>query len=138
MLLGRDLFAVDEVVLLDGGGAVGVLSRLCPHLPRSSRHLENLLLLCCHLLLVVSVPLVHHSEPHGARHENVIICVVGRVHLGLHVRVVLAFDGLEVLTLTTFVGVVVGHVSSIVSLRVLLVMAIELLDVETVPSLVVA
>ena len=42
------------------------------------------------------------------------------------------------LTLTTFVGVVVGHVSSIVSLRVLLVMAIELLDVETVPSLVVA
>ena len=138
MLLGRDFFAVDEIVLLDGRGAVGVLSRLCPHLPRSSRHLENLLLLSGHLLLIVSVPLVHHSEPHGARYENVIICVVGRVHLGLHVGVILAFDGLEVLALASLVGIVVSHVPSVVSLRVLLVMTIELLDVETVPSLVVA
>ena len=42
------------------------------------------------------------------------------------------------LALASLVGIVVGHVPSVVSLRVLLVMAVELLNVETVSSLVVA
>ena len=86
MLLGRDFLPVDEVVVLNCGVSVSsVLGRLSPHLTLTTRHLEYFLLLSGHSLCIISVSLVHHCEPHRARDENIIICIVGRVNLGLHV-----------------------------------------------------
>ena len=140
LLLGWDFLSVDEVVLLHCRVSVAIgLSRLSPHLTGATCHFEYFLLLSGKSCLV-GVSLVHHSKPHWARYENVIICVVGRIHLSLHVWVILTLYRLEVSTLTAFVCIVIGHISSILTLSrwILLIMAVKLLNVKTVSSLMIA
>lgn len=89
---------------------------------------------------------IHYCEPHGAWHEDVTLASSAAVWaLDVVLRVSTLVKRLEVLNLWILLGLLVAVVSHISSVwrriwthRALLIVAVEVLDVQRTPSLVLS